>query len=88
MNKRVVAATFGVAAAALLLTGCGDKWSEPFQDAPRKGVNNGPATIITMPDGFNNVSFKCNGRTGVYVIYHGDAKYGAVSAVASDPNCP
>lgn len=87
-KKKIVAA--GVITGIVVLSGCsalGDKVTEPWQDAPRSGTNNGPATVVTMPDGFNNVAGKCDGTNMVYVIYHGDSAYGAVSVVPNDPRC-
>lgn len=73
----------------VVLTACGgDKTTEPYQDAPRSGADNGAATVVTMPDGFNNVATKCIAGTGirVAVIFHSDNNYGGVSMVA-DPTC-
>ncbi len=75
--------------AAGVLTACNDKFEEPFKDAPRNGTDNGAATVIEMPDGFSNASMKClkiDGKnTGVLLVsaYHGDEKYGSVTAVQS-----
>ena len=82
---RVVAVA---ALAALTLTGCGSsKLSEQFQDAPR-GINNElAADTITFPDGFSNVATKCDGPNRIYVVFKGDAAYGAISVVPNDPRC-
>jgi len=70
------------------LAGCSwDKSTEPFQDAPRNGTNNGPAMVVTMPDGFNNVATKCDHGNRVYTIYHGNDPYGSVAVVPFDPTC-
>jgi len=77
-------------ALSTLLVGCGysvDKATEKFKDAPRGGMNDGPADIITMPDGFSNVSSKCDGPNRVYVIFHGDSTYGSVAVAPNDPRC-
>lgn len=74
-----------------LTAGCqlgGDKANEPFKDAPRNGTNNGPAKVITMPDGFGNAAFKCNGKDGVYTLYHGNSVYGSIAVVPNDSQCP
>jgi hypothetical protein len=93
MNVRRIAA--GSAAAitlAVTLTACqspfGNKASQPFNDSPRTpGINNTPALIVAMPDGFNNAATKCLVKgIRITVLYHHDSPYGAVSTVA-DPNC-
>lgn len=90
MRNRIKA-TITAVAASVLFVGLGaascDKASEPFKDAPRDGQNNGPAHVITMPDGFSNVSAKCDGPDMVYVIFHGDHTYGSVAIHANDPRC-
>lgn len=85
--RRTTAALIALAAAALLLTGCSDKFNEPFKDAPRGTTNNSPADVGTMPDGFSNWAGKCDGPNRVYTAYHGDAKYAAMEVVANDPRC-
>lgn len=87
-TTRIVAAGTCMAV-GLLLSGCGgDKANEQYQDAPRSGLDNGTALVITMPDGFNNVATKCIQGTGirVAVVFHNDSSYGSVSMVA-DPTC-
>ncbi|MET9120005.1 hypothetical protein [Streptomyces sp. NPDC004528] len=90
MTRKTAAIALVAALAGASLTACGmsDKYTQPWQDAPRSGTDNGAATIITMPDGFNNLATKCITGTGIRatVIYHQDSDYGAVSTVA-DPTC-
>lgn len=88
--KKVALATAGIGLAVGLLVSCAsDKYTQPFQDAPRTGtVNNDPVDIITDADGFSNASTKCDHGNRLYFIYHGDANYGAVAVVAKDPTCP
>jgi hypothetical protein len=77
--------------AVALLTGAAscDKANEPFKDAPRSGtVNNDPADIIEMPDGFSNLATKCDHGNRIYTGFHGDSKYGIGFAVPHDPTCP
>ncbi len=72
------------------LTGCSwsDKVTEPYKDSDRARTYDGPADVLTMPDGFNNVATKCGPKgVRIAVIYHGDSAYGAVSMIL-DPNCP
>jgi hypothetical protein len=77
------------AVAALALVGCGvnNKYTEPYNDAPRGKMYEGPADIIVMPDGYGNVATKC-GPPGVRIttLFHKDGPYGAI-AVTLDPNC-
>lgn len=76
------------AVATLALAGCSDKHTEPFKDAPRSGRDNGsPADIVRFPDGFSNVSTKCDHGNRVYSAYHGDSSYAAVTVVPNDPTC-
>jgi hypothetical protein len=83
-----IAATFLLAlAAVLLMAGCGDKFQQPFKDAPRTTqVNDQPAEVIFMPDGFNNLATKCDHGQRIWVSYHGDSSYGFGFA-APDPAC-
>lgn len=76
-----------VAVLALTLTGC-SKITEPYKDAPRSNTENGePADLVRMPDGFSNLATKCDHGNRIYVAFHGDAAYGAVSVVPNDPTC-
>jgi hypothetical protein len=88
--KNKVALGLAGVVATFSLTAClGDKYTEPYRDAPRNGTDSGPAIVVEMPDGFSNGAAKClvlNGkRTGVLFVsaYHGDHAYGAVTAVPS-----
>ncbi len=79
-----------VVAAALFGGACQSgfqKITEKFKDAPRGETNNGPADIITMPDGFSNVSSKCDGPNRVYVVFKSNSAYGAVAVAPNDPRC-
>lgn len=69
------------------LTACG-KAAEPYQDAGVGDRNTGNADVINMPDGFSNVSTKCDHGNRIYVVFHGDSAYGSVAVVAKDPTCP
>lgn len=86
-----VAIITGAITAALTaggLTACGAKFTEPYKDAPRSGVDNGQAVdLIRNADGFSNLSTKCDHGNRLYVVYHGDSAYGAVAVVADDPTC-
>lgn len=87
-RRAVLAALAALIATLAFLAGCGNKFSQPFQDAARTGVvNTQPADIIDMPDGFNNVATKCDHGNRLYVSYHGDSSYGFISTVAHDPTC-
>lgn len=75
-------------AAAIALTACGiDKAQEPFEDAPRGQTNTDRADTLTFPDGFSNVATKCDHGNRVYVVFKGDAPYGAIDVVEQDPSC-
>lgn len=86
MKRMIIAAG---AVALLALTGCGDKQTERFRDAPRGATtNNDPADVFTMPDGFSNGASKCDHGNRVYVIFKGDSAYGGIDVVPQDPTCP
>jgi hypothetical protein len=86
-RRRATIAAAIAASTLTLLTGCA-KYTEPFKDAPRSHNDNGaPADLIRMPDGFSNVATKCDGPNRIYVAYHGDNKYAAITVVPSDPTC-
>lgn len=73
---------------ALLFSGCMDKETEPWHDAPTSDVrNDDPADIINMPDGFSNLASKCDGPNRVYVAFKGDANRASIFVVANDPRC-
>ncbi len=73
---------------SILAAGCSNKQQQQFNDAPRSSINNtAPADIIAFPDGFNNVSDKCDGPNRVYVVFHNDSSYGSVAVVPNDPRC-
>jgi len=79
-----------VAVIALVLGFCAGcaKFTEPFKDAPRSGVDNGqPADIVRMPDGFSNAATKCDHGNRVYVVFHGDNPYGTIAVVPKDETC-
>lgn len=85
MNKVVVGAV-SAAVLAVGLSACQSNFQEPFRDAPRGNTNDDKADVILMPDGFSNVSSKCDGPNRVYTVYHND-QYGAVAVVPNDPRC-
>lgn len=79
-----------LAGAALFGGACNtglNKITERFKDAPRGATNDGPADIITMPDGFSNVSSKCDGPNRVYVVFKSNSAYGSVAVAPNDPRC-
>lgn len=90
-RRRLFAAvTFGLV--AVLAAGCGlgeNKYTEPWNDAPRKGaVITDPVEVIANADGFSNLSTGCNHGNRWYVIFHRDGPYGSVAVVGADPTCP
>jgi len=82
-------AALAIGAVVALPAACGgNKFTEPFKDAPRSSVtNNNPADTVTMPDGFSNLATKCDHGNRVYVAYHGDSAYASIYVVANDPTC-
>ena len=86
--------TVAITAAVLLalgggLTACGDKFTEPFKDAPRSGKDSGsPTDVVRFADGFSNVGTACD-RHGnrVYVAYHGDSAYAALAVIEDAKSC-
>ena len=88
MTKKKIALI--VAASALFGGACNggfQKITERFKDAPRGEVNNDPADIVTMPDGFSNVSAKCDGPNRVYVVFKSNSAYGSVAVAPNDARC-
>ena len=84
-TRKTIAAA---AAAVLLAAGCTSKVTEPYNDAPRSGTENStPADVVTFPDGFSNVSSKCDGPNRVYVAFHANGPYAAIAVVPGDPRC-
>jgi hypothetical protein len=86
-HRITAVAAAGFAIGALTLTGCMDKATEPFKDAPRGTTNNGKADVVTMPDGFSNVATKCDHGNRIYTAFHGDHTYGSITVVPADPTC-
>ena len=85
--KRLIPAAI---AGALLFGACNtglSKVTEKFRDAPRGETDRKPADVILMPDGFSNVSSKCDGPNRVYVVFKSNAAYGAVAVAPNDPRC-
>jgi hypothetical protein len=72
---------------ALLASGCMDKQTEAYKDSGVSARNNTPAQVIEMPDGFSNLSAKCDGPNMVYVIFHNNNNYGSVAVAPNDPRC-
>ena len=88
MGGWLVATVAGLSIAAVLATvSCSGKTVEPFNDAPVGVQNKGPADGINFPDGFSNVSTKCDHGNRVYIAFHGDGAYAAIAVVARDPTC-
>lgn len=88
VNKKIVTVIATAVLTLGVLVGCGmDKYQEPFKDAPRGTTNEQPADTITMPDGFSNVATKCDHGNRIYVVFHQDGPYGAITVVPNDPTC-
>lgn len=87
MNKKNVVIAGACALVIAGAAGCA-KFTEPFNDAPVERRNDKPAVVYSMPDGFSNVSTKCDDYGNrIYVAYHGDNPYAAIAVVAQDPSC-
>lgn len=88
LNKKIVVAGIAIIT-ALSLGACGvGKATEPFKDAKTSGViNDTAADNITMPDGFSNVTTKCDHGNRIYVAYHGDKAYASIAVIPQDPTC-
>ncbi|MGP3690757.1 hypothetical protein ACTVZO_39820 [Streptomyces sp. IBSNAI002] len=87
---RILAAAALAAGLALGATGCaldGGKAAQPFMDAPKGSIDKLPMDVVVMSDGFSNLGAKCDGPNRVYVIFHGNDKYGSVAVVPNDPRC-
>jgi hypothetical protein len=85
--RLVVASVLAVVGIATAATGCSQKTKEVGRDAPVSSHDDKPARILNMPDGFSNVSAKCDGPNMVYVVFHSDSPYGSVDVVPNDPRC-
>lgn len=82
----VILCVIGLAMA--VSAGCGAKATEHKKDSPRSEiVNSAPADTIYFPDGYTNVSHKCDGPNMVYVAFHNDGAYASVAVVPNDPRC-
>jgi hypothetical protein len=90
----LIAAAIGAAilGLTLIVSGCAQKFVEPFRDAPVLGHLSNGAVIGEMPDGFSNWAMKCDGKGHrVYTTYHGDLGYAAITVVrdtACGPDVP
>ncbi|MFF9238430.1 hypothetical protein ACF1AY_16060 [Streptomyces sp. NPDC014776] len=87
-RNRIAQAAISAALLATVLLGCSGKHSEPFKDAPRSNRDNGTAAdLIRMPDGFSNAATKCDHGNRLYIAYHGDSSYAAITVAPQDPTC-
>lgn len=60
-----------IAAALLLLTGCGATKSDAPEPTPDNILNGTRTQVLRMPDGFRNVAVTCDGTTAIYVTSRG-----------------
>lgn len=84
--KRLTISGAALVLTGVALTGCA-KAEEPFKDAPVEGRDDSPAEVIEMPDGFSNIASKCHGTDMVYVVFHGDNKYGSIAISPNSTDC-
>ena len=81
------AALIAILAALAALTGCSQKFLEPFRAAPTAGHDATSSRVLAQPDGFSNAAEKCDGFWHLIITtYHGDRAYAAV-AVINDARC-
>lgn len=88
-RNALIAATLGGVVILTSAASCGNnKFTEPFNDAHRSGVDNSqPMDVVENADGFSNVGTKCDHGNRIYVAYHGDHAYASIAAVGNDPSC-
>lgn len=67
------------------LTGC-SSFTEPFNDAPISQKYDDPAEVYSMPDGFANVSSKCDAHGNRMYTTRTDGGE-AMAVVPNDPSC-
>jgi hypothetical protein len=100
MKARNMVLGLGAAGVVLALTACDptDSQSQPFNDASvdksqgKSGVQAGPAVLVNMPDGFNNIAYKCvrnpDGTWTMFsTLYHSTSAYGAVAVTEHAALC-
>lgn len=95
-NRAMLVAAVPVVVAVAVLSSCAgpgstNKHAQPWNDAPVVGsADVGPAHIVAMPDGFNNLAWKCikGTHSGFVVTYHGDSRYGTASHFIDPTLCP
>lgn len=83
LTTRSTAAIGGVILALGVLATCGSSGHGDAAVEPG-GVDNAPAQIVQMPEGFRNVARKCDGPNMVYSGSRGQTS----DAVASGIRCP
>jgi len=83
-RTKILLAGIGLTAIVATTAGSCDKFTEPYKDAPRSGNDSGYAMdVVQGADGFSNSGSTCDGRGNrVFVAYHGDVAYAAISVVA------
>jgi hypothetical protein len=87
VRKKVAALAGLVVLGGVATTGCLNKTTEPWNDAPISRKDDSAAVVYSMPDGFGNVASKCDGYGHrIFTLYHADSSYGGVSVV-DDPAC-
>lgn len=89
MDKKTqtLAGTVVGLALAAALSGCNDKATEQFKDAPVSARDKSAAEVYDMPDGFSNFAEKCDLHGNrVVIVFHNNGAYAGVAVVA-DPTC-
>lgn len=86
--RRIYAgACAALAALAIAVLGGCSNYNEKrgIADAPvQRPTDRTPARVVSFPDGFSNVAFKCLGPNGIYVVTSDAAPH---QIVPNDPNC-
>jgi hypothetical protein len=81
MRRTLIAATASFVVLTTIAVGCSD--TTPTGDAGTKSVDDSPAHVVNMPNGFMNIAFKCMGVNGIYA----HTRTAAPVVVPNDPEC-
>jgi hypothetical protein len=89
-TRKIVIASFLAVSALFTLNACGSSnssFTEFMQDADVSSRNTAPADVINFPDGFPNVSTKCDNGNRIYVTRGNPDGGRDIAVVADDPSC-
>lgn len=88
-RSRILAGGTLAVAAVAVLAGCNEnsKVAQPYNDTAVAGRASNAMVVGNGADGFSNWGMKCDGYGHlVYVIFHGDSPYGAITVIP-DKRC-